>query len=486
MRSILNFSLLFLLFLNNLDLKAQSLQPGFDPEEYIKLMQISSRMSKDSSYFRNIPISEQYQRIYQSQEMGLKNLWDLWLKNNGKTAVISIRGTTQDPVSWLGNFYAGMVPAKGKLQISSDFEFDYDLAENPKAAVHIGWLLGTAFLSRDILPKIDSLYNTGVKDFLIIGHSQGGGIGYLLTAYFYNLQNQGSLPSDMKWKTYCSAAPKPGNLYFAYDYESMTQEGWAYNVINAADWVPQVPFSVQTIDDFNHVNPFRNAESTIKNQKFPERIVLKRIYNQLDKPTREAQRNFEKYLGNKATKLIQKTLPEFQMPEFYSSNNYVRTGNTIILQPDEEYLEKYPDNPDKIFMHHLHPPYLELAERTFPIHKKSRIMSDSTFNLKATGTEPFWGLEIGEESIRFKSMVEGFEIFNAPLAATDPNQMTDVLTYNSHTELGNIKVEIYPTDCIDSMSGESHPYRVKVSIKRGIDREFRIFEGCGKSFNKED
>jgi len=376
MKSVSASILFFLLVFATIDSQSQSLLPGFDPKEYYDMMKISARMSQDSAYYSKIPDPNQYLKIYQSPEMGLKNLWHLWIKSDKRTAVISIRGTTQDPVSWLGNFYAGMVPAKGKLQISSDFDFEYDLADDPKAAVHIGWLLGTAFLSRDILPKIDSLYNSGIKDFIIIGHSQGGGIGYLLTAYLYNLQKRGKLESDIRWKTYCSAAPKPGNLYFAYDYEAKTQNGWAYNVINAADWVPQVPFSVQTVNDFSEINPFRDAKVSIKKQKFPERIVFQKVYNQLDKPTKKAQRNFEKYLGDKATKLIQKTLPEFQMPEFYGSNNYVRTGNTIILQPDEEYIEKYPDNPEKIFMHHFHPPYIDLLLKIFKVEEKSLGLMD--------------------------------------------------------------------------------------------------------------
>ncbi|HPN72156.1 MAG TPA: hypothetical protein PLZ32_21680, partial [Saprospiraceae bacterium] len=77
------------------------------------------------------------------------------------------------------------------------------------------------------MPKIDSLYKTGTKEFLIMGHSQGGAIAYLMTSYLYNLQQLGQLPIDIKFKTYCSAAPKPGNLYYAYEYEAMTQGGWA-------------------------------------------------------------------------------------------------------------------------------------------------------------------------------------------------------------------------------------------------------------------
>lgn len=362
MRTILSIIIFLIPFSG---ISAQNLTPSFDISEYLEMMKISIRTTGDSSYYNKLPAPESHTMIYQSPEMGLKNKWDLWTNEHQKSAVISIRGTTVDPVSWLENFYAGMVPAQGKLHLSNDFQFEYKLAEDPKAAVHIGWLVGTAFLSRDILPKIDSLYHKGYRDFLIIGHSQGGGIAYLLTSHLNYLQKQQKIPADIRWKTYCSAAPKPGNLYYAYDFESLTQEGWAYNVVNASDWVPQVPFSIQTIDDFNDVNPFKNAKKAIKKQKFPDRIVMRRVFNQLDKPTRKAQRNFQKYLGDKASIFIKKSLPEFQKPEFVSSNQYVRTGTTIVLVPDDQYREKYPDNPETIFMHHVHTPYIKLAERMF-------------------------------------------------------------------------------------------------------------------------
>lgn len=328
-------------------------------------MRVSARFSSDSTYLSNIPKPHSFELVYGSPEMGLKNKWELWHDPKANLAAISIRGTTADPVSWLENFYAGMVPATGSLHISGDFQFDYLLAENPRAAVHVGWLVGLAFLSRDILPRIDSIYQAGGRDFLIIGHSQGGGIAYLLTAQLRMMQKQGSLPKDLVLKTYCSAAPKPGNLYFAYDYEHLTQDGWAYNVVNSSDWVPQVPFSIQTVDDFNGVNPFRDAKKSIKKQKFPERIVLRRVFNQLDKPTRKAQRNFQKYLGEKATKLIHKSLPEFQTPVFVNSNDYVRTGTAISLTADDAYRAEYPDDPAKIFMHHFHKPYMDLVKRRF-------------------------------------------------------------------------------------------------------------------------
>lgn len=340
---------------------AQDLKPGFDKSEYIQLLEVSSRYS-DSNYLIGIPAPQRFKRIYLSDEMGLDNRWSLWV-DHAKTAVICLRGTTQKSQSWLANFYAAMVPAKGSLHISDSFIFNYDLAPNPKAAVHIGWLLGTAFLSRDILPKMDSMYKSGTKNFIITGHSQGGAISFLMTAYLYSLQEQGKLPADMHFKTYCSAAPKPGNVYFAYHYESITQNGWSFNVINSADWVPQLPFSVQTLNDLNTTNPFMNSGELIKKQGFPKNILLKHIYNRISKPAIHTQKNYEKYLGKYATKMVQKYLPGFEQPIFYSSSDYERTGTTIVLQADDDYYKKFPDDPKKVFVHHSFQAYLYLSEK---------------------------------------------------------------------------------------------------------------------------
>ncbi len=341
---------------------AQHLKPGFDKLEYIELLKLSARTTANPAYFNTLPAPQHFRMIYQSPVMGLDNLWDLWVNTNN-VAVISIRGTTENSVSWLGNFYAAMVPAKGEMQISETEIFKYELASDPKAAVHVGWLVSTAFLSKDILPKIDSIYKAGVKDIIIMGHSQGGGIAYLLTSYLHNLQKQNLIPSNIRFKTYCSAGPNPGNLYYAYEYEAMTQYGWAFNVVNSADWVPEVPMSIQTLSDFNTTNPFVHANAMIKKQKFPNNIVLKYMYNRLDKPTRRAQKRYQKYLGKLTSKFVTNHLKGFKPPEYYNSNNYVRTGTMIILLADSAYYKSFPQSSEKIFINHFHPPYLYLAEK---------------------------------------------------------------------------------------------------------------------------
>ena len=358
----MNRILLLLCFLSvAFTLPAQHLQPGFDKAEFLELLRLSARQA-DSAYFMKLPEPRHFVMTYRSPVVGLDNRWDLWVCEDS-TAVISIRGSVRSATSWLANFYAAMAPAKGRLQLSDGDYFDYQLAKNPRAAVHVGWLAATAFLSRDIVPKIKLGYGQGVDEFLITGHSQGGAIAYLLTAYLYNLQERGELPADIRFKTYCSAAPKPGNLYFAYEYEHKTAGGWAFNVVNSADWVPETPISIQTLDDFNETNPFDQAREVIKQQKFPQRVALNFAYNKLDKPTRKARENYQKFLGEMTTKSIQEHLEGFEPPAFFESNHYVRTGRTIVLFADEAYYQRFPDNDEEPFVHHVFEPYLYLAEQ---------------------------------------------------------------------------------------------------------------------------
>lgn len=59
-------------------------------------------------------------------------------------------------------------------------------------------------------------------------------------------------------KTYASAAPKMGNMYFAYDYDNANRSRWSFSIINTADPVPEIPFTTQQIDiDMNDPNPYR-------------------------------------------------------------------------------------------------------------------------------------------------------------------------------------------------------------------------------------
>lgn len=365
-----NWHIAFLLLLSGYTsaTKAQVLKPGFDREEYIETLKINQKAHqsvRNWEQYKDFPAPQDHVFAYRSPRVAFDNIWDLWIHKQKRQAVIAVQGSIQTEASFLANLYAAMIPASGTLQLDKQTPFRYHLSDNPNAAIHVGWFTAMAYLSPSVKKKIDSCYILGIKDYILTGHSQGGGITFLLTAYLYNLQREGRLPSDIRFKTYCSAGPKPGNLWFAYDYEHLTQGGWAFNVVNTADWVPDVPFSVQTTSDFTAVNPFRHARQMIRKQKFPKNIALRHVYNRLNKPSEKARRNYQRFLGKMLSRQVKKTIPDFTAPQYYQSNYYVRTGNTIVLYPDSAYYKLFsndPGNPD-IWQHHLPKQYLFLTER---------------------------------------------------------------------------------------------------------------------------
>lgn len=356
-----------LIFLGSMHICVAQLSPGFSSKEYKDFLGITAGSVQDSLFIKGIPQNPNLKRIYESPLVGLENKWYLWIDQTQKVAWLTIRGTANNPTSWLANFYSAMIPAQGKMKISATNTFEYNFSDDPKAAVHIGWTLSTGALAETLVPKMDSLYNSGYRDFIVSGHSQGGAITYLMTAHLYHLKETGRWKDPIRIKTYASAGPKPGNLYFAYHYEFITRGGWAFNVVNGADWVPETPFSVQTVNDFNVTNPFSDARDFIKKQKFPKNLIFKKVYNNLNKPTQKAKKHFQKYLGVYAGKEVIKTLPNYQSPHYFNSNHYTRAGDFIVLYPDTEYFKLFPEEKEKVFKHHALQPYLYLLEKHYPV-----------------------------------------------------------------------------------------------------------------------
>jgi heat shock protein HslJ len=98
---------------------------------------------------------------------------------------------------------------------------------------------------------------------------------------------------------------------------------------------------------------------------------------------------------------------------------------------------------------------------------------------KATGTEPFWSLEISEDSLRFQSLTNDFKAFAVP--HSEPAQAMDanVKRYQSATADGHMRVQIQQLACVNAMSGEESRYTVRVELKRSTDQKFTFFQGCG-------
>ncbi len=333
----------------------QYLKPDFDAEEYYEVCLVNNIISGFEQ--PSIPPPAEFQMIYKSSPSPLDNVWSYWKSNKRPVGMIVIRGTSGKGESWLENFYAAMIPATGQLDFIDGKKFNYQLADRPDAAVHVGWTLGFSYMkdSLDLLIKAEMA--AGINEFIVTGHSQGGAIAYILATWLKRAY------PGLTVKVYCSAAPKPGNTGFAYDFEFLFRGGWAFNIVNELDWVPEVPFSIQTMQDFNKVNPFANLRGVIKKQKVPVRWALKKYYNDLAKSSEKAQRKFQKRLGKTIGKFIIKADPNATLPVFATSHQYARTGQPVVLKATEEYNSKYLDeNGKKIFVHHSIVAYMDLLK----------------------------------------------------------------------------------------------------------------------------
>lgn len=119
-----------------------------------------------------------------------------------------------------------------------------------------------------------------------------------------------------------------------------------------------------------------------------------------------------------------------------------------------------------------------VSNDTVPVSKVAAI---KTFErqpyFKANGNEPFWGLEIFDDLIVFKSLAgDSIKTPHAqPVFAMDSN----VKQYKLVTESADLNIEISKQECINSMSGDSSPYKVSINYRKTIEPDFKSVEGCG-------
>ena len=356
----------FPFFMGINSLKAQALPNGFDAGDYADAIDLAFRYIRDSALATQNFTGQKgsYQRIMRTPEVGLCNLGEVYLRSDG-VAIVSLRGTIAKPESWLENFYAAMIPAEGSLTINDSTTFNYKLSNLPKSYVHVGWTLGLAHLAPYITRTLDSLLQTGVTNIIVTGHSQGGALAFLTTSYLHYYY-QAKYPA-LTIKSYCSAAPKPGNQNYAYDFDYITRDGYGFRIVNSADWVPESPYSIQTLNDMNPENPLANVDAALEKQNFFVRLYLKSIYKKMYKSTAKAMRTYKKYLGEKLDGRIKPTLPQYKPPEYAPSSLYATAGTPIILYADSAYYTRFPYDGKNVFIHHMSEPYKYLLKQYYGV-----------------------------------------------------------------------------------------------------------------------
>jgi heat shock protein HslJ/uncharacterized membrane protein len=97
----------------------------------------------------------------------------------------------------------------------------------------------------------------------------------------------------------------------------------------------------------------------------------------------------------------------------------------------------------------------------------------------ANGNEPFWNIAISENQIEFTSLITGFENIKTPYVEPVRAMDANVKMYTIETESVQIKVQIFQSECTNSMSGIVSKYTVKIDLKHNKDLEYKTIEGCG-------
>ena len=283
----------------------------------------------DSTY-----IDSTYKLLYESKPTKMDNVWQFWQKGDN-AVVINLRGTTKRSISWFENFYAAMIPAQGEMLLPDSRKVKYKFAENKKATIHTGWAIGVETMLPDILKHIKEANDKGIYNVYITGFSQGGALVHVLRAALEYIPEE-QLSSKNIFKVYAFAAPKPGNRFFAYDYASYTSlKNPSYTIINSADWVPQVPFTIQSPDNMVDANPFVALENNDIEMSLFKRIFIKRIYYSMKNPVNKSQKRFKKVLGSDIEKQIKNSIGDFETPPNVDDFSYSPVGVQVILEPWE-------------------------------------------------------------------------------------------------------------------------------------------------------
>ena len=359
--------LIFLIFLfSAIDGKAQNLQrlePGYNKAELLAIMPAMERTydSEDIGGFKT-PSPENMTQVFRSTISPLMNRFDMWVTND-KKAVITIRGTIIDSeaMSSAAVFYSLMAPANGRIKVTDSSWFEYKLAELPGAGVHLGMLLGLYFMSDELVDQIHTQYENGIKDFVIVGHSQGSGNALLITSYLWYMRKAGKFPADIRFKTYSLATPKTGNLPYVYDYEKLTAGGYAISVNNVIDWVPSAPMTFQSAHDFPAVSPFRDVRGFLVGANYSPGPNFDKRFIEFSKFTPEVVTQITKVIHADIFPKIAGVMPGYIEPDCLPSFNFERSGLSVPLVPNEEYYKIFPNDPEKFNIwenHSIYPYYV--------------------------------------------------------------------------------------------------------------------------------
>ncbi|MBX2972855.1 MAG: hypothetical protein KF797_07125 [Flavobacteriales bacterium] len=302
------------------------LRPGMDPAEARDLSALCTTHTFSDLYGDDAAIiPEGYERAYVSPTRGLDNQFQVF--RHGEVAIIEIRGSTANALSWMANMYASMIPAAGKIHVQ-DVAFPYHFADDTAASVHAGYALALSFIADDAVAQVRSQVAQGVRDVIITGHSQGGALALLLRAYLENLPAR-KLGGTVRFKTYAFAHPMVGNKAFNEEYDRRYRKVGlgSFSILNPEDPVTRMPLRVDEggfgatellqsmLFDRENFSVGAAARGAMA-QLFAKRLV-----------------GLASYMGGSIEKRIASAVGEVRMPPYRATLNYKQMQAAVELEP---------------------------------------------------------------------------------------------------------------------------------------------------------
>lgn len=107
------------------------------------------------------------------------------------------------------------------------------------------------------------------------------------------------------------------------------------------------------------------------------------------------------------------------------------------------------------------------------------IQTKFTEGIEFYGTGSDWTISLDiENDFQFKK-ADGF-VFSTPAVEAIKAQDSNVSRYRAQVESGEMIIQLYEQECLDVITGQKRSHQVTVELKRGTDKEFQRFEGCGQ------
>lgn len=118
------------------------------------------------------------------------------------------------------------------------------------------------------------------------------------------------------------------------------------------------------------------------------------------------------------------------------------------------------------------------TEKSEPMQVTFQQKAEEGIDFFATGLDSGWTLDLDfEKDFKFKRS-DGF-VFSTPAVIGHQAQDANVVRFRAQVESGEMIIQIYQEQCLLGKTGQKFSHRVKVEVRRGIDKDFMIFEGCG-------